>query len=165
MNAEYASSNGRQDETMNEQQTFECSTCGQTVQGWNAVHGPYGVRCCNAPDYQEFTPEAAAFEELEGGVWGAELEAQQSLAFVSELLGFALLGAELEAHPNKAFVSELPLCNLCADGYTRALYDGKTIYGPWAYMCQPCFNAYGVGLGTGKGQRLIVSVPTPTKEE
>jgi hypothetical protein len=26
----------------------------------------------------------------------------------------------------------------------------------WAYLCQNCFGAYGVGLGVGRGQRLII---------
>lgn len=38
-----------------------------------------------------------------------------------------------------------------------AAYDGKTTRGPWANMCQPCFDANGVGLGTGRGQRLILA--------
>lgn len=37
-----------------------------------------------------------------------------------------------------------------------AYYDGKTIIeAHWAYMCEECFQKYGVGLGLGKGQRLI----------
>ena len=36
-----------------------------------------------------------------------------------------------------------------------AFYDGKTVMGPWAYMCETCFATYGVGLGMGRGQRLI----------
>jgi hypothetical protein len=35
-----------------------------------------------------------------------------------------------------------------------ALYDGKTKQGRWANMCQSCFEIHGVGLGTGKGQKL-----------
>ena len=38
---------------MNEQRYFECSGCGQLVQGWNAANGPYGVQCCENPDYRE----------------------------------------------------------------------------------------------------------------
>jgi hypothetical protein len=38
----------------------------------------------------------------------------------------------------------------------RACYDGKTIYGSWAFMCQECFTKYGVGLGTGRGRRLVL---------
>jgi len=46
---------------------------------------------------------------------------------------------------------ELPKCSFCED---RAKYDGKTIYGSWAYMCEKHFKEYGVGLGVGRGQRL-----------
>lgn len=53
-----------------------------------------------------------------------------------------------------AKVSQLPKCNFCDDS---ALYDGMTVYGPWAYMCQGCFDLHGIGtLGLGKGQRLEV---------
>ena len=38
----------------------------------------------------------------------------------------------------------------------EANYDGKTVDGPWAYMCNEHFAARGIGLGTGRGQRLIV---------
>jgi hypothetical protein len=38
-----------------------------------------------------------------------------------------------------------------------AEYDGMTKMGPWAYMCQSCFDVNGLGeLGLGKGQRLVV---------
>jgi hypothetical protein len=37
-----------------------------------------------------------------------------------------------------------------------AYYDGKTVMGPWAYMCESCFQRVGVGLGLGRGQRLVV---------
>lgn len=55
-------------------------------------------------------------------------------------------------------VPALPECDVCAgEGVARpAAYDGKTIYGPWAYMCQEHMEGLGVGLGTGLGQRLIV---------
>ena len=42
----------------------------------------------------------------------------------------------------------------------KAEYDAKTIYGPWGNLCQDHFDAIGIGLGTGKGQRLIVKEPT-----
>lgn len=60
---------------------------------------------------------------------------------------------------NEVRVAELPDCDYCLT-YRRkvpALYDGKTKSGPWAYMCKRHFGAYGVGLGTGKGQRLVVA--------
>lgn len=51
-------------------------------------------------------------------------------------------------------VTTLPKCDICA-GQT-AKYDAMTSRGPWAYMCQECFGDYGVGLGLGKGQELIL---------
>jgi len=32
-------------------------------------------------------------------------------------------------------------------------YDGKTRAGPWAFMTPAAFANYGVGLGTGRGQK------------
>ncbi|MBT0774168.1 hypothetical protein KIH74_34805 [Kineosporia sp. J2-2] len=37
-----------------------------------------------------------------------------------------------------------------------AQYDAKTRQGPWANLCPDCFAEHGIGLGTGKGQRLVV---------
>ncbi len=37
----------------------------------------------------------------------------------------------------------------------KAIYDGKTKFGPWAGMCEEHFRENGIGLGLGKGQRLI----------
>ena len=68
-----------------------------------------------------------------------------------------------------ARVSKLPECDLCqmetvdrylihGDSYhppEEARYDGKTTSGPWGYMCERHFRTDGVGLGLGKGQRLI----------
>ncbi len=51
-------------------------------------------------------------------------------------------------------VTELPKCDICGD---TAKYDGRTIHGPWANMCQTHFDVNGVGLGTGKGQRLVLA--------
>jgi hypothetical protein len=55
-------------------------------------------------------------------------------------------------------VAELPVCSFVHG--TRepepALYDGATIHGPWAYMCEEHFRLYGLGLGQGRGQRLEV---------
>ena len=67
-------------------------------------------------------------------------------------------------------VTELPDCDICemVDHYagiaginttaaiTKASYDGKTTDGPWAYMCQQHFGWHGVGLGLGRGQRLVL---------
>ena len=46
-------------------------------------------------------------------------------------------------------------CDFCGE---TAQYDAITIYGPWANMCQDCFDGKGMGkLGTGFGQRLVLS--------
>lgn len=42
-------------------------------------------------------------------------------------------------------------CDFCGK---EAEYDGKTIHGPWAFMCQADFDKYGIGLGMGRGQEL-----------
>ena len=51
-------------------------------------------------------------------------------------------------------VSHIPKCDIC--GEVDAQYDGKTTSGPWANMCHKCMSQHGVGLGLGKGQRLIL---------
>lgn len=53
-------------------------------------------------------------------------------------------------------------CDFCD---SSAKYDGKTAGGPWANMCEKHFKAYGVGLGTGRGQKIIerVSIGKPEK--
>jgi hypothetical protein len=56
-------------------------------------------------------------------------------------------------------VAARPNCDICKMNRqltTEATYDGKTIHGPWANMCQECMNSYGVGLGIGRGQRLLL---------
>jgi hypothetical protein len=57
-----------------------------------------------------------------------------------------------------AYIFAPEQCNFCdsAGKKVEAVYDGKTIHGPWAYMCEEHFGQYGIGLGTGRGQRLIV---------
>jgi hypothetical protein len=51
-----------------------------------------------------------------------------------------------------AFVDKLPMCDFCK---IDARYDGVVTGGHWAYMCPWHFKAYGLGLGTGVGQRLV----------
>lgn len=46
-----------------------------------------------------------------------------------------------------------------------AAVDGKTKDGPWANMCDECHTKFGVGLGTGRGQRLIEGRICPTCKE
>ena len=53
-----------------------------------------------------------------------------------------------------ATVTELPACDFCGD---TALYDGATLFGPWAFMCESDWKQNSTGrLGTGYGQRLEV---------
>lgn len=56
----------------------------------------------------------------------------------------------------EAKVMALPKCDFCSE---RAKYDGKTKNGQWANMCQKDFDEYGVGLGMGRGQKLVVQQP------
>lgn len=60
-------------------------------------------------------------------------------------------------------VSTLPLCDICVHvkgkkkkHAERALFDGRTNTGSWANMCLDDFRVWGVGLGTGYGQRLVI---------
>lgn len=55
-------------------------------------------------------------------------------------------------------VVRLPNCDFCQiEGReTPAAYDGKTVHGPWANMCELCFTKNGIGLGLGRGQRLLL---------
>ncbi len=46
-------------------------------------------------------------------------------------------------------------CNICDEPIQNVFYDGQTIRGPWADMCEIDFWAYGVGLGTGLGQKYV----------
>lgn len=62
----------------------------------------------------------------------------------------------------EAVVARIPDCDI--HKYDKgvvgvpAVYDAKTIRGPWAYMCQTCWvsEAAYAELGTGKGQRLVL---------
>lgn len=56
-------------------------------------------------------------------------------------------------------VSRLPDCDFCN---SPAQYDGKTVIGPWANMCEVHFKQYGKGLGLGKGQKLVLGRPELT---
>jgi len=56
------------------------------------------------------------------------------------------------------YVDKIPNCDFCAKrrgSIVDAKYDGKTVLGPWANMCQDCFNIFGMGrTGLGYGQEL-----------
>lgn len=59
---------------------------------------------------------------------------------------------------DEVIVSTLPDCDICKSRGVRtpARFDGKAKNGPWAYMCGECFDSVGIGLGVGKGQKLVL---------
>ena len=58
-------------------------------------------------------------------------------------------------------VTKLPQCDFCKQDptvlYQEAQYDGRTRMGPWAFMCREHFTQYGIKLGLGFGQELLVA--------
>ena len=60
-------------------------------------------------------------------------------------------------------VDHLPNCDLCLQlGATvTAHYDAATTMGPWGYLCEDHFAKYAYGLGTGRGQRLVLKQAPP----
>ena len=55
----------------------------------------------------------------------------------------------------KRWMSDVPEKDNFGDPITGVLIDGKTTMGPWALMTDASFRRYGVGLGTGKGQKYV----------
>lgn len=47
------------------------------------------------------------------------------------------------------------VCDNCKLPFKKFMYDAKTVYGPWANLCNDCFNVIGLGIGTGLGQQYI----------
>jgi len=43
-------------------------------------------------------------------------------------------------------------CDICQASIETEFIDGSTRMGPWANMCPSCYQQFGVGLGTGRGQ-------------
>lgn len=56
----------------------------------------------------------------------------------------------------------MAVCDVCR--IRTAVFDGKTVYGPWAFMCKPCHKKVGVGLGLGKGSVLKDTKESEDKE-
>ena len=52
-------------------------------------------------------------------------------------------------------VDKIPNCDICL--CTPAYCDGATTAGPWANMCFGSHDVYGVGLGLGLGQALMLA--------
>lgn len=65
----------------------------------------------------------------------------------------------------EATVARIPFCDICTQRKAAnpdvevhfAAYDAKTSFGQWANLCHDHFDEYGIGLGTGLGQRLVLS--------
>jgi hypothetical protein len=54
----------------------------------------------------------------------------------------------------KKWMSKKPEhCDLCNYAFGKTFVDGKTMQGPWGILCSTCHEAYGVGLGVGRGQK------------
>ena len=53
------------------------------------------------------------------------------------------------------YINPPKVCDNCKLPFKKFMYDAKTVYGPWANLCNDCFNVIGVGLGTGLGQQYI----------
>ena len=50
-------------------------------------------------------------------------------------------------------VAVIPPCDL-GQTHGPAYADAQLRGGPWAYVCEPCFDQHGCELGLGRGQRL-----------
>ena len=65
-------------------------------------------------------------------------------------------GIPNEEKPKKKWMGSKPVdCDICSKPFEEYEWfvDGKTMMGPWGLLCPICFRSYGVGLGTGKGQK------------
>ena len=67
------------------------------------------------------------------------------------------LDPDIEKKPIVRWLSRKPeKCDLCKTPLRppeKFFYDFRTQMGPWGCGCEECFDQYGVGLGTGKGQK------------
>jgi hypothetical protein len=60
---------------------------------------------------------------------------------------------------NTVEVAVIPPCDLCKLKKGRnipATVDGATVFGMWGYLCNDCYHLYGVGIGVGQGQLLVL---------
>jgi hypothetical protein len=56
-------------------------------------------------------------------------------------------------------------CDICQAPIVDVFVDGATKYGPWANMCTTCHSEVGHGLGTGRGQKYVLTNGDWVKEE
>lgn len=54
---------------------------------------------------------------------------------------------------DKVIMDKYPRCDFCDED---AHYEAKTNMGLWAYMCDSHYKEHGIGLGTGRGQIIII---------
>lgn len=70
---------------------------------------------------------------------------------------------------SETYVTKYPDCDICKyeqGRSTEAHYDARTTSGQWGMLCDVHMATRGTGLGTGKGQKLIVGEkPVLTDEE
>lgn len=46
------------------------------------------------------------------------------------------------------------ICDICTEQIKETLYDSKTVHGPWATLCEPCWKEHTtMKLGIGRGQK------------
>lgn len=48
-------------------------------------------------------------------------------------------------------------CEICDNKLGEFFVDGRTIFGPWAILCEKCYESFGCGLGVGNGQKYKTS--------
>jgi len=54
-------------------------------------------------------------------------------------------------------VTSIPACNLCGSpAYADANIPGDR----WGYVCKTCFDGHGCSLGLGRGQVLLLELPS-----
>lgn len=70
---------------------------------------------------------------------------------------------------NTVQVQELPTCYMCEQEgkQTKAIYDTKTSFGPWANLCQAHFDMFGVSpsnkleiIQKRKARKTFAKIPT-----
>lgn len=59
-------------------------------------------------------------------------------------------------------VVQFPSCDFCD---SDAQFDGKTVLGSWGYMCSGHFKTHGTGLGTGRGQKIVLKIEQQSPPE
>lgn len=52
----------------------------------------------------------------------------------------------------KEWFGSKPKCDFCKCEPEARFVDGKTRLGPWAIMCEACYEFHGRGIGLGLGQ-------------